>query len=266
MNRALLLPFVAGLLLLLPRAAGSAELGAGVEEIQRCAEKNLPARTARQEVVFERRDRAGDTRRMSAVVHWKRGEDGLSRALIRVLEPAEERGTAFLLLEREGRDPDMFTYLPELKRVRRITARTVSGSFLGTDFSYEDIQELQAMAERSRVERLPDGEVGGRPAYVLAATPTPDSGSAYERIVSYVDRESCVTLRTLFVAPGDKTSKELSVAFADVERAGERWLPRKAKLLDTENGSETSLEIREYEHDVDLPDRLFSQSELEKGN
>lgn len=262
MRRALLLGAIA---LVFSRAAAPVDLGAGVEEIQRCTEQNLPAKTARDEVVLERRDRVGDTRRLAAVVHWKRGADGLSRVLVRVLEPPDERGTAVLLLEHEGREPDMFTYLPELKKVRRITARSLSGSFLGTDFSYEDLQEIESVAERARVERLPDADVGGRPVFVLSATPAPGSGSAYERVVSYVDRESCVTLRTVFFGPGDKPSKELTVAFDDVERVGARWQPRKLRLSDVENGSETSLEIRKSEHDVDLPDRIFSRGELEKG-
>lgn len=241
------------------------EVGAGVDEVQECVRRNLPERTARQSVVLERRDRAGDTRRLDATIFWKRGEDGRSRVLLQVDGPPDERGTAFLLLEREGRN-DMFTYLPELEKVRRITSRAISGTFLGTDFSYEDLEELQSVSDRASVERLPDAQVDGRPVYVLSGAPAADSGSSYQRVVSYVDRESCVALRTLLYRSGEQAHKELVVEWKDVERRGERWVARKATLRNLQDGSETRVVIEKLEFDLALPDGLFSQSELARGH
>jgi outer membrane lipoprotein-sorting protein len=159
----------------------------------------------------------------------------------------------------------MFTYLPELRKVRRITSRTISGTFLGTDFSYEDLEELQSVSDRASVTRLADAQVEGRPVAVLSGTPAVDSGSSYRRVVSYVDHESCVALRTLLYQSGDQPQKELVVDWRDVERRGQRWVPRKATLRNLEDGSETRILIEKLELDVDIPDRLFSESELAKG-
>ena len=49
-------------------AAFAAELGPGVEEVQRCIERNLPEHSSRLSVVFERRDRAGNERRIDTTV------------------------------------------------------------------------------------------------------------------------------------------------------------------------------------------------------
>jgi hypothetical protein len=133
-------------------AAFAAELGPGVEEVQRCMERNLPERTARQKVVFERRDRAGNERRIDTTVWWKRDAQDRSRMLALVEAPPDERGTGFLMIEGES-GTELFSYLPELGRVRRVTSRSAS-SFLGTDLSFEDLEELQTVASRARVERL----------------------------------------------------------------------------------------------------------------
>jgi outer membrane lipoprotein-sorting protein len=149
--------------------------------------------------------------------------------------------------------------------VRRVDSRGAS-SFLGTDLSYEDVEELRAVAPHSRVERLPDTTLAGRPVYVLASTPDAASQSAYQRIVSQVDRETCVVLHTSLQGIGDRVLKELIVDFSDVEKEGQRWLPRKVRLRHLANESETRLTLEKIELELEIPDRLFTQGELAKGH
>jgi outer membrane lipoprotein-sorting protein len=180
---------------------------------------------------------------------------------VRVDEPPDERGTAFLLIERKGGN-DMFSYLPEYQKVRRITARSLSGSFFGTDLSYEDVEEFQRAADHAKLERLPDGSLDGRPTYVLVGHPAPDSGSAYTRVVSHFDRETCALLRTELFGDGETPVKELRIAFEDVKKEGERWIPRKVTVTDRENESETVLTVEKIALDVEIPDSKFTEAEL----
>ena len=123
------------------------------------------------------RDGTGQEQTIEAELFWKRGDDGRSRVLVRVAAPPDLRGSAFLYVERDGGKSDLFSYLPELGKVRRITGRTVSGSLFGTDFSYEDIARLQSLGEQVKVEKLADAEVAGRATWVLTAPIPPESGS-----------------------------------------------------------------------------------------
>jgi hypothetical protein len=244
-------------------APAAPALEPGVAEVRECAERNLPKHTARQRLVLERVAKGADARRLEATLLWKRGEDGLSRVRVTVEAPQAERGTAFLLIEREGED-DMFSYLPEYRRVRRLTSRAVTGSFLGTDLSYEDFQQLQGLADDARVSRQPDSAIGGRPVYVLEGVAGSGAASSGERVRSYFDRESCVLLRAEL--SGGENEREVEVAWADVERVGEHWVPRRLVLRDLTKGSETRLSIGETEWDVELPDSLFSERDLAKGH
>ena len=233
----------------------------GVAEVRECAERNFPKHSARQKLVLERSVAGSDARMLEATLLWKRGSDGLSRVRVTVDAPPAERGIAFLLIERTGED-DMFTYLPEFKRVRRITSRAITGSFLGSDLSYEDFQQLQGFADHAKISRLPDGEIGGRPTYVLEAAST--NGGAYEHVRSYFDHETCVLLRAELTGRG--VEREVEVAWPDVERVGERWVPRRLLLRDQAKQSETRLSIRKTEWDIELADSLFSERQLAKGH
>jgi hypothetical protein len=263
MNRVALAPAVLALLLSVAAPGAAQELGPGVAEVRDCMARNLP-RSGRQPLRVERTDRSGNTRALEATAFWKRGADGQGRFLVRIEAPPDERGAAFLLLASENGN-DLWAYLPDLRAVRRITGRAVSGSFFASDFTYEDIVQLQGEARAARIELLADAEIDGRPVRVLSGVPAPGSGSQLGRVVTFVDRETCVALRTELYGPGGSLVKEMRIAFADVERQGDGWRPRAVAMRHLEQGSESRLVFGAGEWNVELPDRLFSQNELAKG-
>ncbi len=152
---------------------------ATVEEIRSCVTKNAPAKTMRQRSKLESVDRSGDTRTLDVKSDWKLYDNGLSKVIMRIQAPPDLRGSAFLMIEREGRSEDLFSYLPELDKVRRITMRAAGGSLFGSDFSYEDMVRLQNLAGSAGTKLLADQEVEGRSAWVIEATPTAEEASAY---------------------------------------------------------------------------------------
>jgi len=66
------------------------------------------------------------------------GENG-DKTISTFLTPADVKGTKTLTHEHVDRDDDQWLYLPALKRVKRIASSNKSGSFMGSEFSYEDI-------------------------------------------------------------------------------------------------------------------------------
>ncbi|MBN2314343.1 MAG: outer membrane lipoprotein-sorting protein, partial [Sedimentisphaerales bacterium] len=52
--------------------------------------------------------------------------------------PRDIKGTAFLSFTHKVGDDDQWLYLPAVARVKRISSRNKSGSFMGSEFSYED--------------------------------------------------------------------------------------------------------------------------------
>jgi hypothetical protein len=253
------------LAVLIPQAGWTQEIGAGVDEVRECIERNLPARSAQQDIVLETHDKAGEGLRIEATLYWKKDPEGRSRVLMRVEEPPDLRDSAFLALERGNGDPDMFTYVPELRTVRRITGRTVSGSLFGTDLTYEDLMELQSVSRDASVERLPDEEIDGRPAYVLVGTPKPGAASTYAKVVTWIDRERCVTRKANFHDRPDHVQKELTTVWDEVKPEGDRWLPRVVVVKDLAKGSETRLVVAKARYDVELSESLFSQGQLARG-
>jgi hypothetical protein len=159
----------------------------------------------------------------------------------------------------------MFSYLPELKKVRRITGRTISGSLFGTDFSYEDIARLQSLGAQAKVEKLADAQVAGRATWVLTAPIPPEAGSKYQRVVTFVDQETCVPLKTELMEGPEQVRKEVVIPPEQVKAEGSRFIPREIFARDLEGSSETRMRVEKIQLDVSLSDSFFSEAALTKG-
>jgi hypothetical protein len=251
-------------LLLLFVAHAAHAVDPSVDEVRRCVEKNLPAVSAKQSIAIESRDAIG-AQQLEGELLWRRADGDRQQVLVRLDAPPDLRGSAFLMLGREG-GYDLFSYLPELGKVRRLTGRAVSGSLFGTDFSYEDFERIQGGVAGTGTTRLPDAEVAGRPVWVVAATPAADAGSAYQRIVTAVDRETCVPLRVDFETEPGTIAKQLVADPASVRAVNGRFVAHTMVLSDSGGGAKTTtLTVREIQLDVPLSPSLFSERALTQG-
>lgn len=250
-------------------AAGSlpsrADGGRSAEALVECVRANVPERSGREVLRIRSEDRFGGVRESRATLSWKTGEEGRRRALLRFAAPADLRGTALLLIETpEG--TDLLSYLPELRRVRRVTDRMLSGPMFDMGLSYEEFERLQDLVDDAEVSRLPDAEVAGRMLRVLSLAPEPVEGAALSRVRAFVDPETCVPLVIELFEGGEEPTKVVTAEPASVERVGEYWIPRSLRVRETASGRRTELEVEAIELGVELPDRLFTESELLRGH
>ena len=237
---------------------------ASVASIEKCVAANIPSKTMRQRIELSTEDRVGEGRTYDVKGEWKKGDDGLSKVLLKVSAPADLRGSAFLMIEREGRDPDLFSYLPELEKVRRITVRSAAGSLFGSDFSYEDVQRLQNVASGSNSELVGEEEREGRPSWRVETRPNAEAGSSYSKIVAWIDRERCVPLRVEFYERDDTPAKILTAPPDQVVQEGQGWVPTELRLENVGAGTRSVLLVKDVELDVQLPDKDFTQSALRR--
>jgi hypothetical protein len=199
-----------------------------------------------------------------AKIYWRRSEDGRNQARLLFSEPDDMRGAGLLVLEREGTN-DMFMYLPEFKRVRRVTGHMMSGSMFGTDFTYEQIERLQGLAKDAEVKRLPDQTGDASPLYVIEARPLqkPGEESELEKVVSFVAKDSCVLMKVEFYESGEQPTHVLVTDPERITREASGFVPRRVVMKDIRKGSETELVVDAIEIDKPLAAKHFSQSALE---
>jgi hypothetical protein len=185
------------------------------------------------------------------------------RSLVRFLDPPEVRRTSVLILESPERYDDLFVFLPALGRVRRVAAGQRADSFFGTDLSYEDVEPKYA--EDWEVRALEAGVESGTPCLVLEIRPKRAESSTYERMVSCIETERALILRTQFFRDGLE-AKVLRVDPRDVREVAGRQIPFVLTLTTPRLRSETVVTTERYEIHPGLPDAIFTQSNLETGD
>jgi outer membrane lipoprotein-sorting protein len=238
--------------------SGAAE----VSGVEACAERKRPAHSSVQTVELRSVDASGLETRLQARVLWKRLDEGRLSAVMRLLAPDDVAGMSFLVRQSESAKNEMFIYLPEMQRVRRVSARQASGALFGSAFSYEDFQRIQGLADDTQVGSGRDAKLDGRDVYVLKATPQAASASAYRKIVAHVDRETCLPLKVEYHDSTDELAKVLTADPAKFAQVNGVWIARSLSMKDIEEEMVSHLEISEVEIDGDLPDRYFAPASL----
>jgi hypothetical protein len=242
-----------------PAAAMSAQ------EVEECVQQNFPDDSMTQTMKMLMKDRMGVERLLEAEMFWEKDQaTRLSKVLLKFDNPPELRGAAVLVIEKTPTN-DMFMFLPELGKTRRITSSMVNGNMMGTDFTYEDFSRLQGMIGNLEAKRGPDEQLSGRAAFVTESTPAAGTDSEYERIRSVIDQETCVPLRVEFFQKGlAEPAKVLSVDPAKLAETKSGWMPRELRMEDLRGGTSTNLVIEKLEVSVPIAKKMFSQTELER--
>jgi outer membrane lipoprotein-sorting protein len=210
--------------------------------------------------------KGGGERQRSLRVFDRRAPDGEDKSVSFFLTPPDVKGTAFLQWSHKGRNDDQWLYLPELDRTRRITAQGRDQSFMGTDFSYRDLEllaEIPDWTEADAASQLRGGEdIDARPCHVIELRPlAKDAG--YGRIVLWLDTELLVSRKLDFFDDSGVHVKTLHQR--DFRNIGAIPTAHRLEMGQLEKGSRTEVEISDVRYDAALSDDVFTERQLKRG-
>ena len=191
------------------------------------------------------------------------------RRLIRFNYPNDIRGTSFLVWEHPSAEDERFLFLPSLGRVRRIAGSETQDSFVGSDFTYEDIGGRE-LDEYTYAFSGPDGEAatwnepGGqpRPAWRLESK-RKDSSAQFPRVVSLVLKDIFVVVQADVFNRRNERQKIYTVR--RLEQIEGIWTVMDSEMANASEKTRTGLVVERADYNVGLKDADFSRRELERG-
>ena len=187
--------------------------------------------------------------------------DDRTRFLAVFLAPSNERGTKLLTIENTDRQDDHFLYLPYLGRVKRIYGGRRQESFLGTDFTFEDMETLHASEFDTAL--APSEQIDGHDYHVVSAVPRHES--AYARSEFLVGKSDCQIVQVRhFKRDADRPFKMVSLSRSRMRRVNGVLMPTWAVVRDPEGQRETEVRFSEIRVGHDLDIRFFEPSVLER--
>ena len=196
-------------------------------------------------------NRASGTRNLK-MESWTQGE---KKALVRFTAPARDAGNATLQV---GNSTHVFN--PKLNQVIKLPASAMSRSWMGSDFSYDDLARSDKVIDDYTHTLKGIVSVTGGRAHVIESVP--------KRGVPVVWGKQVLTIRTdgvlMEVEYYDQVGKRVRVMTTDrVDRIGGRPYPVVMTMrTDAKPGQFTRITTESAEFDIRVPAYLFTKSNL----
>lgn len=240
----------------------------GTEVARRIAER--PEGDATRRVIdITVKDRRGKTRERSALV-LKRNDGEARSTRFTYLAPKSVYEVTFL--SRDFHDPergdDRWLYLPATRKVRRIPASDRGDYFLGTDFTYEDIQlELKLPLNDYDFDDAVSVEGEGANALlrISGTVKTEEIGRelGYGGFEALVNGDDWLFREVRFRDTEDEPLKTVTVH--DVQQDGDIWTATDIEVVNHQTGHETRFRYLEVSYPDDLPADVFEPAGLRRG-
>lgn len=187
-------------------------------------------------------------------VRFKFWDDRTSdRSLILILSPRKDRGTAFLKV-----GTDLWMYIPKVRRTVRIPPSMMLNSWMGSDFTHDDVSRESSIS-RDYVPRL----LKQREDTVLVELrPKPEAGVVWDRVEFTVLLPNIPLKAIYFDEEGHPVR---AVSFSQVRRMGGRRIPTVMEAVPLDRpGHRSILRLKEVKFDVPLDPKLFTLEQLER--
>jgi len=191
----------------------------------------------------------------------KDGPNG-ARTMIVFQKPANVAGSRFLTMDTASGGSDRWIFLPSLGKVRRIAASESGGSFMGTDFSYDDISSMDRDISLDTHTLLREETLNGKPCYVIQSVPK-DASFQYSKTITWIDKTSFLTYKSEMYNRKNDLVKVMEMSnFKDVQG---RLTPMQTKISTVGAGTSTTIFMDIIKYDDNIPEAVFTTAYLETG-
>jgi outer membrane lipoprotein-sorting protein len=196
--------------------------------------------------------------------HWTRSLTmeiwslGTEHSLIRVTAPAKEAGTATLKA-----DKDIWNYLPKVDRTIKIPASMMSGSWMGSHFTNDDLVKDSRLIDQYEIEITFEGERDAETIWEFTLTPLPDAPVVWGSIEMEVRKSDLMPLASRYFDEDGVLSR--TIEFADFEEMGGRLIPAVMNMYPADKpGERTTMMYEDLEFDIDIDESFFSLRNLQR--
>lgn len=184
--------------------------------------------------------------------------EGNQKYFIFFHQPADVRDMTFMVWKYPGRDDDRWLYLPALKLVRRVAANDSRSSFVGSDFTYEDISGRDVEEDAHTLVR--EETLNGKRCSVVKSAAKSEKEADYGYRLSWIDRTNWLPLKEEYY---DRRGDLLRVFTAEEvqEAQGVATIVRRT-MVNVQSGHKTEVAFKEVRYNLGLSDDLFTERYL----
>lgn len=244
--------YIISLLFLLP-LCGNPALAQDAAEIVRKADLKMRGESSR--VNFTMRIIRPGWERTLSMKAWSLGQD---YSLILVTAPAREEGTAYLKRENE-----IWNWLPNINRTIKLPPSMMSQSWMGSDFSNNDLVRESSMVTDYTHSLAGDSTINGYDCYKIRMIPKPGAPVVWGSVDAYISTDEYLQLRFDFYDEEGNPIKRMEGS--EVRMMDGRMIPTRMEMIPLdEKNRKTVLIYNDIEFNIELSERFFSIQNLKR--
>lgn len=186
---------------------------------------------------------------------WMLGRD---YSMIIITAPARDEGTGYLM-----RQDSIWNYDPRIDRTVRLPSSMMAQSWMGSDFTNDDLVRDTDPVEDFDHELVGQEEHEGREAWVIRMIPKPGTPIVWGKVEMWICTDTFIQLRVENFDQQNELANTMELD--EIRRFGDREIPSRITVTPAGKDNErTVLEYRKIEFDIEISDRFFTQENMHR--
>lgn len=224
-------------------------------EIIRRADANMRGHTSQAELIIKT-TRPGWSREMR-IRSWLKGT---ALALLLVQSPPKDQGIVYLKRKKE-----VWNWIPALERVIKLPPSMMSNSWMGTDFTNDDLVKESSVVDDYTHRIIGDTLVDGRSCYRIELVPKPNTAVVWGRLLVCIDTKDYLELYTEFF---DEEGKRIHTMKADnIKKMDGRLIPSHITMVPADKQAhKTEITYSSILFNRNIDDSFFSIERIRQFN
>ncbi|TAN61496.1 outer membrane lipoprotein-sorting protein [bacterium] len=187
------------------------------------------------------------------------GTGGEQKYFVYFFQPADVQGTAFMVYKHPAKDDDRWLFVPAINMVKRLASQDNRSSFVGSDFTYEDVSGRDIGADTHTV--LNEEVVKGNTTYVVKSVPNA-ADADYSHKLSWIDAKTYLPVKEEYY---DKKGALYKVFTADeVKEVNGMPTVTKRTMKNLLSGHTTEVVFTKAGYGIGVEDSLFTERYLKQ--
>jgi outer membrane lipoprotein-sorting protein len=240
---------IAGATLIIAGAAHAQD----ADEIMKAADQHMRGKTNYSEMTMQ--VVRPDWSRKTTMKAWSKGT---AYSLILITAPARDKGTSFL-----KRNSEIWNWLPSVEKVIKIPPSMMMQSWMGSDFTNDDLIKESSMVHDYTHEIAGDSVIDGHDCYRIKLVPRPDAAVVWGKLYVWVMKDEPIELRVEYF---DEDGELINIeTLSNIKTLGGRRIPSIMTMTPVDKeGHATILTIQDAEYDKPMEDSFFSEQQMKR--
>ncbi|MBN1930185.1 MAG: outer membrane lipoprotein-sorting protein [Desulfobacterales bacterium] len=180
------------------------------------------------------------------------------KSFVEITAPVKDADNRFLLIDRQ-----MWHYVPKLQQTIKISPSMMLQSWMGSDFSNDDIVKESSIVNDYTHHLIGRETVDGYECYKLELIPKPDAAVVWGKILYYARTNDYLPVREEFYSEHNVLKKYLTTS--NFKQMDDRVIPTEYKMETVKKKDRYTLMIlKAAKFDIEIPDRIFTLQNLKR--